>query len=110
MLDEQAFQRAADDALEGARRALLPAADEHGFEVDYNAGVLNVEFEEPTRAKFVVSPNTPVRQIWVSALAKSFKLEWSEAGRTFVLAETGETLQQLLARVTGQQLGVSLTL
>ena len=110
MLDEQTFHRAADDALEAARRALLPAADEHGFEVDYNAGVLSVEFEEPARAKFVISPNAPVRQIWVSALSKSFKLEWSEAGRAFVLAESGETLVQLLGRVVGQALGTPVSL
>ena len=110
MIDEPFFQRAADEALETARRALLPAADEHGFEVDYNAGVLSVEFEEPSRAKFVISPNTPVRQIWVSALSRSFKLEWSETARTFVLAETGETLRQLLGRVAGQHLGAAVSL
>lgn len=41
MMDEQVFQKAADEALESARRALEPAADEHGFEVDYNAGTLD---------------------------------------------------------------------
>ena len=110
MMDEQVFHRAADEALEAARRALLPAADEHDFEVDYNAGVLNLEFEEPAPARFVVSPNTPVRQVWVSALSKSFKLDWSEASRAFVLPETGETLNQLLARVAGQHLGTPVSL
>ena len=109
MMDEQVFQRVADEALESVRRALLPASEEHDFEVDYNAGNLSVEFEEPP-ARFVISPNTPVRQIWVSALSKSFKLEWSEAQRAFVWPETGESLKALIARVAGQQLGVSLSI
>ena len=104
MMDEQVFQKAADEALESARRALEPAAEEHGFEVDYNAGTLAIEFEEPARAKFVVSPNTPVRQVWVSALAKSFKLEWDEGKRTFTWPPTGETLNKLLIRLVDQHL------
>lgn len=109
-MDESTFQRAADEALESVRRALGPAAEEHGFEVDYNAGTLSIEFEEPAAARFVLSPNTPVRQVWVSALAKSFKLGWSEAEGTFVLAETGETLERLIGRVVGLQLGVEVRL
>ena len=107
MMDEQVFKRAADEALESARKALLAAADEHGFEVDYNAGNLTVEFEEPAPARFVISPNTPVRQIWVSALSKSFKLEWREERKAFVWPETGEALKDLLGRVTGQHLGAA---
>ena len=42
------------------------------------SGKLEVIFEEPEEAKFVISPNTPVREIWISALSTSFKLGWSE--------------------------------
>ncbi len=108
MLDEQTFHREADEALESVRKALEPAAEEHGFEVDYNSGVLAIEFEDPSPAKFVISPNTPVRQVWVSALARSFKLEWNEDQKTFRLAETGETLRELIARLAGQHLGVGI--
>ena len=103
-MDEHVFQKAADEALEGVRRALEPSADEHGFEVDYNAGTLAVEFEDPGPAKFVISPNTPVRQVWVSALAKSFKLEWAEGRGAFCWPSTGETLNELLARLVDQHL------
>jgi CyaY protein len=51
----------------------------------------------------VISPNAPVRQIWISALATSFKLDW--AGEDFVLAKTGEGLKTLVARLINQQLG-----
>jgi len=109
-MDESTFQRAADEALESVRRALGPAAEEHGFEVDYNAGTLSIEFEEPAAARFVLSPNTPVRQVWVSALSKSFKLEWSQGKTAFVWGETGETLRDLIARVVGTQLGTAIEL
>ena len=69
-LSEQEFRVKSDEALESARRALLPLADSDGFEVELQNGVLNLVFEEPTDGKFVVSPNAPVRQIWVSAMAR----------------------------------------
>jgi CyaY protein len=62
-------------------------------------------FEEPEEAKFVISPNTPVRQIWISALSTSFKLAWSDAANAFVLEKTGETLTQLMGRLLTEQLG-----
>ncbi|HEY2844907.1 MAG TPA: frataxin domain-containing protein, partial [Bryobacteraceae bacterium] len=73
-------------------------------EVDFNAGALAVEFETPP-AKFVVSPNSPVSQIWVSAHSKSFKLDWDAARDTFVLAATGQSLAELMADAVGRQLG-----
>jgi CyaY protein len=97
-LTEQEFRVRSDEALDGARRALLPLADEAGFEVELQNGVLNVVFEEPSDAKFVVSPNAPVRQVWVSAMARSYKLTWVPDAGAFVLA--GETLPQLLDRLT----------
>jgi CyaY protein len=97
---DQDFRLAADQALEQLQRALLPVADEHGFEVELHNGVLQVIFEEPSPAKFVVSPNAPVRQIWLSAMSRSYKLTWSPAASTFVL--DGETLQVLVERLARQ--------
>jgi CyaY protein len=92
MLSEQEFQRAAGDAIESLYRKLAEASDEYDFDVDLNQGALTIEFEEP-RERFVVSPNGPVRQIWVSAHVKSYKLDWN--GEAFVL-EDGRTLEQLI--------------
>jgi iron donor protein CyaY len=97
-LNEQEFRVKSDEALESARRALLPLADSAGFEVELQNGVLNLVFEEPSETKFVVSPNAPVRQIWVSAMARSYKLSWAPDAGAFAL--DGETLPQLLDRVT----------
>jgi frataxin len=102
-LSEQAFRVTSDEALESARRALLPLADQEGFEIELSNGVLNVIFEEPKEERFVVSPNAPVRQIWVSALAKSYKLSWAPELGAFVI--NGETLPTLLDRLARSHLG-----
>jgi CyaY protein len=99
-LSDQEFRVKSDEALEDARDALLPLADEHEFEVELHNGVLNVEFEEPRDAKFVVSPNAPVRQIWVSAMSRSYKLAWDAGRSAFVL--DGEPLTDLLTRLTNE--------
>lgn len=104
-MDEHEFRTRADQALEALQAALLAAADEHDFEVEPEGGALNILFEEPEEAKFVVSPNAPARQIWVSALATSFKLDWDSEAGVFVFAKTGEPLTDLMARLIGQQLG-----
>lgn len=101
-LTEQDFRLRADHALERAQRSLLPLADTEGFEVELQNGVLQVVFEDPVAAKFVVSPNAPVRQIWVSAMSRSFKLTWSSASAQFEL--NGETLDTLLARLVREYL------
>lgn len=99
-LTEQEFRLQADHALERAQRLLLPLADQKGFEVELQNGVLQIIFEEPAAAKFVVSPNAPVRQIWVSAMSRSYKLTWSPASSQFEL--DGESLDALLERLVRQ--------
>jgi CyaY protein len=106
-LSEQEFRLAADQALERLQRALLPLADQEGFEVELQNGVLQVIFEEPLAAKFVVSPNAPVRQVWVSAMARSYKLSWSPTATAFVL--DGEPLAGLVERLAKQFLASNRT-
>ena len=103
MMDEQEFRKHADEALHTLHRALVAAADDYGFDVDFNSVALGIEFEDPP-AKFVVSPNAPVRQIWVSALAKSYKLDWDVVENAFVHTESGDTLKELIERVISKQL------
>jgi CyaY protein len=102
-MDEQEFKNKSDNALEDLYRKLSAASDRYDFEPDFNAGALSIEFEEP-KGRFVVSPNTPVRQVWVSAHSRSFKLDWDDKSKAFVLPETGETLEQLIRNAIKQQL------
>lgn len=96
-LSDQDFRLQADHALEQAQHALSSRADEGEFELELQNGVLQIVFEEPTATKFVVSPNAPVRQIWVSAMSRSYKLSWSPETSAFVL--DGEPLPALLERL-----------
>jgi len=105
MLEEAQFRRESDHALETLKQALIAAEDQDaGFEFEDNNGVMNVLFENGS-AKFVVTPNTPVRQIWISAQSTSYKLEWSEAQSAFVLPKTGEPLLLLTERLLREHLG-----
>jgi CyaY protein len=108
-MDEQEFQKRCDSAFESLLRRLQDAGDAHGFEVEGGSGKLEILFEDGDGTRFVISPNTPVRQIWISALTTSFKLAWSEAAGTFVLDKTGETLMQLMGRILTEQLGSPVT-
>ena len=103
-MDEQDFRRRVDAALEGLKRSLYAAESDADFEVEENAGALQIAFEEPP-ARFVISPNGPVHQIWISALSTSFKLDWSDDKNDFVLAKSGEPLKQLVSRLINEQLG-----
>ena len=109
MLAEHDFQKNADTAFEQLKKKLLLLGDEHGFDVEGESGKLEVIFEEPEPARFVISPNTPIREIWISALSTSFKLGWSEARNAFVLEKTGEDLFGVMSRVVSQQLGTQVT-
>jgi CyaY protein len=100
MLDELEFRSLAESALEALKQHLFTReeADNSGFEVEEQNGVLNVLFDEP-QGKFVITPNAPVRQIWISALSTSFKLDWDEKAKAFVLPRTDEQLTPLIDRL-----------
>ncbi len=104
MLDELTFRRHADQAIESLKKSLIAAEETGDFEVEEQSGALNIIFEEPP-AKFVITPNTPVRQIWISALATSFKLDWSEELGDFLYPRDSLTLKPLVARLINQHLG-----
>jgi iron donor protein CyaY len=110
MMDEQDFQRKSDAAFESLKKRLLELEDQHEFQVEGSVGKLEVEFDDEDETRFVISPNAPVRQIWISALTTSFKLSWSDQSQAFVLDKTGETLNQVMSRILTQQLGATVSL
>src|SRR3984885_4883188 len=110
MMDEQDFQRKSDAAFESLKKRLLELEDEHDFQVEGGSGKLEVEFDDDDETRFVISPNAPVRQIWISALTTSFKLSWNDQSQAFVLDKTGETLNQVMSRILTQQLGATVSL
>jgi CyaY protein len=101
MQDEQEFRRNAELALDALKQHLFKREEDAdaGFEVEEQNGVLNVLFEEPAGTF-----NAPVRQIWISALSTSFKLDWDAALSAFVLPRTGEALTPLVDRLIAEHL------
>lgn len=104
-MDEHDFQKKCGEAFESLAKRLAVIGDSHDFEVESGSGKLEIEFDDEDETRFVISPNTPVRQIWISALTTSFKLGWSDSAGAFVLDKSGETLNQLMSRILTEQLG-----
>jgi CyaY protein len=103
-LSEPEFRSRCDEAFEKLNRALGVLTDEYDAEILFQNNVLSIEIEDPNPGKIVISPQTPTRQVWISAQSTSFKLDWK--GSAFVFPATGETLNQLIGRLVGEQLGV----
>jgi len=106
MINGNEFDRLSTTCLEDLNRGLDPLADDHEVEILYQAGVLTLEIEEPALSKIIISPNSSANQVWISAQATSFKLDWLPGKKSFVLPSTGETLNQLVGRLVGEELGM----
>jgi len=104
-ISEADFQNRSEGAISELERLFGELAEEHDIDVQVESGVLNVSFEEGEPGRFIVSPNSSVRQLWVSARMASYKLDWIDESRGFVLSGTNETLRQLMTRLTREQLG-----
>jgi CyaY protein len=107
-LSEADFRTHSDAALEHLNRALDVVAENYAAEVLFQNGVLTIDIEDPNPGKIVISPNSPARQIWISAQSRSFKLDWT--GSAFTLGATGESLRPLVARLIGEQLEADIKL
>ena len=103
---EQEFRLRADEALEGsAARRCCRSPTKPASRSTCGTACCRSSSRSPTPAKFVVSPNAPVQQIWVSALSRSYKLTWSDDAGTFVL--DGESLDAMMKRLSQQFLAQS---
>lgn len=105
-ISEAEFQQQAGQTIAELERSFGELAEERDIDVQVEGGVLSVNFEEGEPGKFIVSPNSYTRQLWVSARMSSHKFDWSDDGE-FVLAGTSETLKQVMTRLTQEQLGES---
>ena len=104
-ITESEFRSHCDNAFEKLNRGLDVVAEKYDVEILLQNNVLSIEVEDPNPGKIVISPQAPTRQVWISAQSTSFKLDWS--GSAFVFVATGETLNQLIGRLVGEQLGVA---
>jgi len=110
MINEADFQDHASEAIEDLEDRVTPVSEEHDFEVESTGGMLTFIFEKPSAAKFIISPNSPARQIWVSALSTSFKFDWDDEQDTFVLDKTREPFHKVIAELLSRHLGEKIQL
>lgn len=104
-ISEAEFRDRAEKAISELEKMFAELAERRDIDVQVEGGVLTVSFEEGEPGRFIVSPNSSVRQLWVSARMGSHKFDWVEESGGFVLAGGGETLRQAMTRLTGEQLG-----
>ena len=102
-ISEADFQERAATAIEELE-ASFGKLSGRGVEADLQAGVLKVTFDEPEEGTFVISPNGPARQVWVSARLTSWKFDWLPELKLFALHGTKEPLWGVLQRLTREQL------
>ena len=110
MISESDFKDHAAEALEDLEDRVSPISEELEFEVESGGGMLTFDFEKPAASKFIISPNSPARQIWVSALSTSFKFDWDDEQNSFVLDKTREHFSKVIADLLSRQLGQTIKL
>ena len=104
-ISEAEFQQRSEEALARLERAFGALAESRDIDVRLEGGVLSVEFEEGEPGKFIISPNSSARQLWISARMGSYKFDWSDQAGEFLLAGVSETLSLVITRLTREQLG-----
>jgi CyaY protein len=102
---EAEFRERAEAVIAELEEAFGEIAESRDIDVEVEGGVLSVTFEEGEPGKFIVSPNSSVRQLWVSARVSSYKFDWSDEAQSFVLAGSGETIKDVMSGLTREQLG-----
>ena len=110
MIDEKVFQDRAGEAIRDLEDRVLPVAETQDFEVESGGGMLTLIFEEPSATRFIISPNSPARQIWVSALSTSYKFDLDLDKDDFVLDKTREPFVTVIGRLISQHLGTDVNL
>lgn len=99
-MTETEFMAVSQKVIDGIEAAF----DAAGIDVDLERkgdGILEIEFE--SGSKIVINSQTPMRQIWVAARSGGF--HFAQHGAVWMDTRSGERLQALLARVTAEQSG-----
>lgn len=106
-ISDAEFQLHAEEAIVELECSFGKLAEDRDIDVQIEGGVLSVTFEEGEPGRFIVSPNSSARQIWVSARVSSLKFDWLAQTEQFVISATGENLMHAMSRLTQEQLGDS---
>jgi len=78
------------------------------FELEKNGDVLVIIFED--NSKYIISPNSPVSQLWVSANYEGHRFNFEESKSTWHDEKTGEELLRYLSRLFSEKMSKSISL
>ena len=106
--NEDEFRQHTQETLRTLRRLLTPAAEDFGFEVNLEAGALEIEFQSP-QAPITVTLHSAQQQVWLVSDSKTHKLTWDVVENAFVVEATGQTLQELLEVAISEAVGEDVT-
>jgi len=98
-----------DATITDLETRLTNAIDEgSAFDYEKNGDVLTIEFEDGER--FIVSPNSPVNQLWLSANYAGYRFNWSNEAIGWINEKTAEPLLLQLERALSEKLGKAVSL
>jgi iron-sulfur cluster assembly protein CyaY len=101
-MDDAEFRELSDACLDKVAKWL---EDFDPDEVDYSSadGVVNIEFADG--ARFVLSRQSQMKQMWLAAGAHGFHYNWEPASATWLDDKDGHDLFESLARAISEQVG-----
>ena len=73
------------------------------FDLEKNGDVLTIIF--PDNAKFIISPNSPVNQLWVSANYEGHRFDFDGAQLVWIDEKTGQEFHEYFSRLLSDKLG-----
>jgi CyaY protein len=105
LMEEKRYRQLVDEAFARIDAAFADV-DPDVAESTVSQGTLTIVF--PGNRRFIVSPQTPVRQIWVAFKDRAWHLDYEAAtGRWIDDRGQGIELYALVARVTADATGVT---
>jgi iron donor protein CyaY len=78
------------------------------FDLERAGDVLTVEFENGD--KIIVTPNSPVEQLWISAEYQGHRFNWSDQKADWVGEKDGVALNSYLSSVLSRKAGKELSI
>jgi len=96
------------DLIDDLQQTVEDVFEDSDLDVDLenSAGVLSVRFE--SGSQLILSRQESLRQLWLAARSGGFHFDYDEATRRWVCDASGDSLGELLARVTQEQTGEEL--
>lgn len=101
-MDDNEFRERSDAALSKVAKWL---EDFDADEVDYTTGDGVVTIEFSSGAKFILSRQSQMKQLWLAAGARAFHYNWNGARSSWLDDKDGHELFPRLAEVISDQLG-----